>query len=583
MNKKILLIDADPETLLNTAEAISSIDYEVITVQSGDEALKIISDNSIDLIIMEIESGEGFNGIDIARHILKDYEIPVIFYTLHNEKKYVDKVRNIPHYGYVLKSSGIHLLQLSVDTAFRFYKTYETVNTQRNLLNKYEERYNALITQSPYGIAQLDAGGILREYNDMFLKMLGTSQSMMTGFNTLELTDVKLVTAIKKALAGEISFYEDTYHSVTAENTRPVRIHFTPVKNSGNDLTGVLVIIEDITEWKKMQDTINENKEIFRQIFKQHMAVMMLIEPERGKIINANEAASKFYGYDLKVLRNMSIADINMLPLDEIKTEMKRAKTEERNYYTFPHKLLNGEIRTVEVYVSPVILKGKSILFSIIHDVTERKLAEEKVNLLLKENELILREVHHRIKNNMYTIQNFLMLQQSAVQDPVAVMALQVAESRVQSMMVLYDKLYLKTNIKELSIKEYLSVLADDIIALFPNNKQVTLRKDIADVTFGPDKLFPLGILINELLTNIMKYAFQQKEKGVIELKAYIKDKRLIAEISDDGCGLSGDFDIKKSEGFGIQLVNMLTEQLEGNIRCESSNGTRYILEIPQK
>ncbi|HOP31703.1 MAG TPA: PAS domain S-box protein, partial [Spirochaetota bacterium] len=147
-----------------------------------------------------------------------------------------------------------------------------------------------------------------------------------------------------------------------------------------------------------LEKLLSETNEIFQQMFIQHKAIMLLIEPDSRKILYANQAASDFYGYSIEQLRSMSITDINMLPPEEVNAEMARAVTEERRYFEFPHKLANGDIRTVEVYSSPVIIKEKSLLYSIIHDITERKQMENRIKSLLEEKEIILREVHHRIK-----------------------------------------------------------------------------------------------------------------------------------------------------------------------------------------
>jgi two-component sensor histidine kinase len=213
-------------------------------------------------------------------------------------------------------------------------------------------------------------------------------------------------------------------------------------------------------------------------------------------------------------------------------------------------------------------------------EILERIKNEETVKSLLVEKEFILKEVHHRIKNNMTTIIALLNLQTGTVKDISAVTAIKEAESRVRSMMVLYDKLYLSENFNHLSVKDYLSSLIDEIIMNFPNRGSVAVIKNIDDFILDSKSLFSVGIIINELLTNIMKYAFQGKEGGVITASASLMDKNVQLVIQDDGIGIPEWVDFENSNGFGLMLIKMLTHQLSGNIRIERNNGTGFILEF---
>jgi len=213
-------------------------------------------------------------------------------------------------------------------------------------------------------------------------------------------------------------------------------------------------------------------------------------------------------------------------------------------------------------------------------DITELKLAEEKIRSLLAEKELILKEVHHRIKNNMNTIKSLLFLQADTLKDQSAVSALHDAESRVESMMVLYDKLYRSTDVRELSIKEYLMELVDEIIGNFPNQKIVKIHKHIDDFVLSAGILFSIGIIVNELLTNIMKYAFSGRDSGAITVSASKKDNIATIVIQDNGVGIPDSIGFEKSSGFGLDLVGMLTQQIGGIIKIERGEGTKFVMEF---
>jgi len=143
----------------------------------------------------------------------------------------------------------------------------------------------------------------------------------------------------------------------------------------------LLARVKVVLKLKLAERRLRQSEEQFRGMFEKHNAIMLLIEPVTGRIVNANNAAERFYGYTLSQLRSMSIQDINILPPEEVEREFNLAIQDRRNYFVFPHRLANGEVRTVEVHSSPVEQNDEKILFSIIHDITDRKRAEESLKI----------------------------------------------------------------------------------------------------------------------------------------------------------------------------------------------------------
>jgi two-component sensor histidine kinase len=247
------------------------------------------------------------------------------------------------------------------------------------------------------------------------------------------------------------------------------------------------------------------------------------------------------------------------------------------------YEISKSPIRMVS-FIIPIVV---SMLwtFGFILMVNQRLNAEnreerEKMRVLLAEKELILKDVHHRIKNNMSTMSGLLSLQAGSLKDPVAVSALGDAGNRIQSMMLLYDKLYKSTAYGELSIAEYLSSLIDDIVSNFANAGAIRVEKKLEDFVLEVRLLQPLGLIVNELLTNIMKYAFAGRAQGIITVSASLEDGLVSLAIADDGSGMPESIDFENSSGFGILLVKALTQQIKGSIGIERGSGTRILLEF---
>lgn len=216
---------------------------------------------------------------------------------------------------------------------------------------------------------------------------------------------------------------------------------------------------------------------------------------------------------------------------------------------------------------------GAELLLSI-QDITERKEAEEHINDLLDEKEMLLKEVHHRIKNNMTTINGLLAIKASQSANPEVKNALSSAIKRLDTMRVLYKKLYTSSWYQTISAKGYLEELIREIHSIFPRRDSIQLNTEIDDIDLPPPIIAPLGLMVNELVTNAMKYAFPEDRTGSITIFLR-RDKRaggLSLRVSDDGIGVEACSD-EESDGFGLQLVHMLAEQLNGQVDVENREG----------
>jgi PAS domain S-box-containing protein len=248
------------------------------------------------------------------------------------------------------------------------------------------------------------------------------------------------------------------------------------------------------------------------------------------------------------------------------------------------HRILYADGEVGWIAVRFFIVKdpqGRTVqTYGVNQDISERKWAEGEIKRQLAEKEILLQEVHHRIKNNIASIAGLISLQMQAVRNPQAIAVLQDAIGRLDSMRILYDKLLLSADYKDVPVKNYVESLVDTVVALFPDQAQVRLDKRIADFNLSAKQLFPLGIILNELLTNAMKYAFSDRKTGLLKIFLTHADNHVTLTIQDNGAGLPAGFDIDKSKGFGLTLVKMLSQQLKGTFSIETRKGTRCAVEF---
>jgi two-component system, sensor histidine kinase PdtaS len=208
------------------------------------------------------------------------------------------------------------------------------------------------------------------------------------------------------------------------------------------------------------------------------------------------------------------------------------------------------------------------------------KLAKEKKrsDQLLADKELLLREIHHRVKNNLEVVSSLLALQSAQIDDTQTKEAMQESQNRVQSIGIVHQKLYQGTNLGAIEMKDYFINLSESILDSFGAEKRVTIKCAMEKLDVDIDTAVPLGLIVNELLTNTLKYAFPNGRPGTVTIKMEKQINGLIQlMVSDDGVGKSGTV---KGTGFGGQLVSLLTQQLGGTYKEEVNNGTRIYFEF---
>jgi len=212
------------------------------------------------------------------------------------------------------------------------------------------------------------------------------------------------------------------------------------------------------------------------------------------------------------------------------------------------------------------------------HEIIRRINAEEEIKQQLLEKEIILKEIHHRIKNNIGSIRSLLRIHADKTSNTEAKKIIHESISRVESMYQIYTNLLPSEDYMEMSAKNYLENLIKSIIEIFPEKEKISAGMEIADFKLNVKQLFSLGAIVNELITNSVKYAFINRESGLIVIMLKRNSHEIILSVHDDGEGLPVDFNVDKSTGFGLILVKMLSQQLRGRFYMENNNGTRCIV-----
>jgi PAS domain S-box-containing protein len=216
----------------------------------------------------------------------------------------------------------------------------------------------------------------------------------------------------------------------------------------------------------------------------------------------------------------------------------------------------------------------------IIRDITERKRAEERIRVALKEKEVLLKEIHHRVKNNLQIVSSLLFLQASRTEQPGVVSALEESRNRIKSMALIHERLYQSSDFARIDMGAYTRNLVTDLQHSYKiEESAVRLTLNLESIPFDITEAIPCGLIVNELVSNALKHAFPKGKEGEIAIQLLRGTTNQVAlTVSDNGIGFPAHVDFRKSPSLGLTLINSLVEQLEGAIELDQKGGSTFTI-----
>ena len=336
---------------------------------------------------------------------------------------------------------------------------------------------------------------------------------------------------------------------------------------------------------RKSEAIIEESRERYRELVEFTDAVHWELDFKTLRFNYISPQVEKLLGYPASSWIDFDFWADHLHPDDKkwapafYKDLITRGK-----YLTFTYRMIAMDGRVVwirDIVNVEADESGKPVRHrGILLDVTELKEAEEETAHSLEEKEVLLRELHHRVKNNLAVITSLLSLQSSHMGSKSAEEILQESRNRIMSMALVHEQLFQTKDFSNISILNYLESLLMNIVSSYgPGKGMVIIERDIADISISIDVLIPLGLIVNELVTNSLKHAFGPGQKGLIKVSFTNPGANdYVITVSDDGKGMPEDLDVEKSDTLGLKLVNILAAQLEGTLEFESKEGTAFTI-----
>jgi PAS domain S-box-containing protein len=465
-----------------------------------------------------------------------------------------------------------------------------------------ERKYRQLVDTLQDGVWTLDRDGNATFVNPRMAEMLGYDIREMLGKPFSGFVDERCARPAKAMLAkgsrgsrerGDLEFRKKDGESLFAS------VQSSPLSDDTGKPLGMLLGVTDMTPRKKAEDALRYNEEKFRSVIEQSTDGIVLSDAD-GAVTEWNSGAERITGLRKSTVLGRPFRDL----LARIAPEKeKNPETPERLDSAFFESLRSGnapweplihentilrpdgQSRVVQSVVFPIRTPRESMAGIILRDVTDVKRSEAMLGSLLKEKDLLLKEVYHRVKNNFQIVASLLNIQSQQVTDPRSVALFHESRDRVRTMSLIHERLYQSGSLEGIDFGEYLRTLAVELFHAYgANPSKVTLRVDAKNVFLRLDAAIPAGLIVNELVTNCLKYAFPPawEKKGVIDVslrRAGTGETRLV--VGDNGRGLPDGLDVRMTQSLGLQLVTMLAEgQLHGKLKVDRKAGTRFTVDF---
>jgi PAS domain S-box-containing protein len=500
----------------------------------------------------------------------------------------------------------------SDDKIVKLAGTFQNIDKYKRAeetLRETNEYLHKLIDYASAPIMVWDPRFLITRFNEAFEHLTGRTEQEVLGQKIdilfpAESREASLA-LIKKTLEGER--WESVKIPILAADGT---IH-TVLWNSANILTADAELVStiaqgvDITQSEMAEKELRESENRYRHVVEDQTEFICRFTPE-GKLTFVNDAYCRHFG--LKREECIGKRHSVVLPPDDVSLMIKhiRSLTRENPVGFIEHQIImpSGEVQWQRWSDRAIFDKDGHVVEyqSVGKDITDRKQAEEEIQALnrdlekrveertsqlnqsLGEKETLLKEIHHRVKNNLQIITSLLNLQSRYIKDEPTLAAIKESQNRVKAMALVHEKLYQAENIAKINLDDYIRSLVAGLIQFYGAKiRGIKLTTDIQDIHVDINAAIPLGLIINELTSNSLKYAFPDRERGEIFISVRKENHTLSVLFKDNGVGIPADLDWRNTESLGLRLVISLVEQLNGTIELDRSAGTAFSMVVQEK
>lgn len=500
----------------------------------------------------------------INRNITKDGE--VIYCEWYNSLLYNDE------------GEVVSIYSLTHDVTAR-----ETaLNNAKRGMKSYQDLFNSISD----AIYMLDKDGMIVEVNEGLEQTFGYKRREVVGKHNKILAapgkydEQRIQEIINLAHDGKPGKYEGWGRKKNGE-IFPTEF----LVNTGNYFgEEVLIVIErDVTDRRESEEALKHREGLFSKLFNSSPIGIALLNEHR-EVEMVNDGFEQLFGYRENELRGLEL-DKLIVPEQGHEDAQRLSESERVKQVTERRIRKDGTAVDVIIYAVPVVVEKSVVgIYGIYVDITDRRKAEEQVRRSLREKEMMLAEIHHRVKNNLAVITGLLELQSFSAESESAKRILKDSQMRVNSIAMVHEKLYKSEDFSEVDINQYFNELSEIIQkTMSKGNTKVDIELNIDSVQLPITQAIPCGLLLNEILSNSFKHAFEDRKEGTIKICLSKLTDKLVLKIQDDGIGLPDDSDIDINKSMGMTLIKTLAKQLDAKFNFRNECGAFFEFEFEKR
>ncbi len=447
-----------------------------------------------------------------------------------------------------------------------------------------ERKYRTIIEHAPFGISCSNFEGKLISANPAMAGILkyDSPEELLETVNRSSIQKVLFVAPEERAQVVDRIFEGSAWHVFDCryrckdDTVITCKVHSRRIVGQEGCEREFESFLENITERLEAEKALRESEEKFRVLAETAPAAIVVYQDE--KIVYVNPAAVRLFGYGESELLRMKFwkwahPETHTQIMDRGMARQRGEPVPVQYEHRFVNK--NGEVGWVMVSAGCITYRGNPAGIATFIDITENKRSEEIMQAALAEKVVLLKEVHHRVKNNLQIISSLLELQSDSIEADASRKFIRESQDRIRSMAIVHEQLYKSEDLAVIDFACYVEELVSSLSRSTVRSADIISTDiEIRDIELGIDQAIPCGLIINELVSNALKHAFPANRGGKVLIRGYLDaDDQVCLSVSDNGVGLPRDFDIATSESLGLQIVTLLTKQLHGTLEMQGENG----------